>query len=173
MKAVAEKIIRPFVDMSKDLRFGLETHDGGARQMTVHFLSELGHEGQSSWKTFRYEVRRLSWFSLICRSGRWTAALKRIAFVSRLDSDFILAACIDQPCILPRATFFQQRSDIDTGTDELKAPHERSWDTPALSEGRLRNRKRFASPYESPCSARRAPPKTKTHRHAPRPEGAS
>ena len=41
-----------------------------------------------------------------------------------LDPDLILAARIDQPSLFLRANFFQQRSDIDAGTDELKVLHE-------------------------------------------------
>ncbi len=48
METIAEEIIRSFVDVAKDLRLGFETHDGGARKMTVHLLCELVHEGQSS-----------------------------------------------------------------------------------------------------------------------------
>ena len=124
MKAVAEKIIRSFVDMAKDLRFGLEAHDRGARQMTIHFLSELCHEGQSSWKVFRYGGEAALLVFVDLQIGPVGGGAEENSVCIPLDPDFILAACIDQPCILPQANFFQQRSDIDTGTDELKVFHE-------------------------------------------------
>ena len=124
MEAVAEKIIRPFVDMAKDLRVGLEAHDGGARQMAVHFLSELCHEGQSSWKSFRYGGEAALLVFVDVQIGPMNGGPEENSIGIPLDSDLILAACIDQPSLLPQANFFQQRSNIDTGTDELKVFHE-------------------------------------------------
>jgi hypothetical protein len=40
-----------------------------------------------------------------------------------LDADFILARGIDQPSLFLREDFFEQRSDVDTGTDEPKIFH--------------------------------------------------
>jgi hypothetical protein len=41
-----------------------------------------------------------------------------------LDADSILAAGVDQPGLFLRVHFFEQWSDIDTGTDELEVFHE-------------------------------------------------
>ena len=99
VEAVAEKIIRPFVDMAKDLRFGLEAHDRGARQLAVHFLGELRHEGQSSWKNLRYggEAALLVFVDVQIGPVNGGAQENRVGIP--LDPDFILAAGIDQPSL--------------------------------------------------------------------------
>ena len=54
MEAVAEKIIRALIDMTKDLRFRLQSNDGGAGKEAIHLLRKLCHESQRSWKAFRH-----------------------------------------------------------------------------------------------------------------------
>jgi hypothetical protein len=92
--------------------------------MTVHFLRELCHEGQSSWKMLRYGGKAALLVFVDVQIGPVNSGTEEYSVCIPLHSDFILAARIDQPSLFARANFFQQGSDIDIGTDELKVIHE-------------------------------------------------
>src|SRR5580700_2719886 len=105
MEAVAEKIIGPFVDVAIDLRFGLEAYDRSPRQMAVRFLSELCQKSHRSRKSLRQggDPALLVFVHVQIRARNGGPQENRVGIA--LDPDFILAACIDEPGILPRANF--------------------------------------------------------------------
>ena len=123
VEAVAEEVIRPFVDMAKDLRSGLEAHDGGARQMAIHFPGERGQEGHRSGKILRYRGEAGLLVFVDVQIGPGNGGTEENGVGVPLHADFGLAAGIDQPGLFLGANFVQQRSDIDTGTDELEVLH--------------------------------------------------
>src|ERR1700733_12850465 len=67
MEAVAKEVIGSLVDMTKDLRVGLQSHDRGARKMAVHSLPDFLQEGKAPGKEFRSRGGAVSWFSLMFR----------------------------------------------------------------------------------------------------------